>query len=109
MNNKDYMEFVRRTKSERYDMLLAVAALAEEAGELCGVVKKSTIYPKFEEKYGISARDKMIDEAGDVLYQLCVVLDLCGVDLDTVASLNHTKLIARHGGEGVAEDGGKRD
>lgn len=109
MNSHVYMDFVRKSRSDKYDIPLAVTALAEETGELCGVVKKSTIYPKFEEKYGISVTDKLLDEAGDVLYQLCVVLDLCGVNLDMVMSLNHAKLTARHGGERVAEDGGKRD
>ena len=111
MNSKSYEMFVRNGASSKYDKKLAIIGLVGEVGELADVVKKETIYEdmsKFEEKYGISIKDKIIDEAGDVLWQFTLVLIKYGVTIGEVMDKNYKKLIKRHNGEGVAKDGGKR-
>lgn len=106
-----YEDFVKKGASPKYDNRLAIIGLVGEVGELADVVKKEAIYEdmsKFEEKYGMPVRDKIIDEAGDVLWQFTLVLIKYGVTLQEVMMQNYTKLNNRHGGEGVAKDGGKR-
>ena len=111
MNKEAYETFVASSASPKYDKKLAIIGLMGEVGELADVVKKETIYEdmsKFEQKYGMSVRDKIIDEAGDCLWQLTLVLVKYGTTLNEVMDKNYEKLIKRHGGEGVAKDGGKR-
>jgi len=111
MNNKAYETFVASSASPKYDRKLAVIGLMGEVGELADVIKKETIYEdmsKFEEKYGMSVRDKIIDEVGDCMYQLTLVLVKYGTSLDEIMEKNYDKLMKRHGGQGVAKDGGKR-
>lgn len=104
MNSRDYFRFVRKSRSRKYTRPLSVIALAEETGELCGAIKKDAIYSE----HRTDLAEAVFDEIGDVLYQLCVVMDLYGLNIHDVMEHNHDKLIRRHGGERTAEDGGKR-
>lgn len=104
MNNQEYQKFVENCASPKYDEKLAIIGLMGEVGELADVVKKSQIYAK----YDASIRDKIVDEAGDVMWQLTLVLSKYGTTIDEIIDHNVAKLTARHGGERTAEDGGKR-
>lgn len=110
MNSKNYQEFVETSASSKYDNKLAIIGLVGEVGELADVVKKQTIYDdmsKFVEKYGMSVRDKIIDECGDTLWQLTLVMCKYGVTIEEVMDKNYEKLTKRHGGAGkTASDGG---
>lgn len=109
MNIKEYQEFVENSASPRYDKDLAMIGLVGEVGELADVIKKEAIYEdmsRFEKKYGMTVEEKIIDEAGDVLWQLTLVLSKYGTNLQRVMDLNHEKLIRRHGGEKTSVDGG---
>ena len=111
MNNKSYQAFVKKSASPRYDNKLAIIGLVGEVGELADVVKKEIIYndmTRFEEKYGMSVRDKIVDEAGDVLWQLVLVLCKYDITISEVMNKNYEKLIKRHGGAKTAKDGGNR-
>ena len=111
MKVREYQKFVRDGASSKYDNRLAIIGLVGEVGELADVVKKETIYEdmsKFEQKYGMSVKDKIIDEAGDVLWQYVNLLNMYGVDFYEVMDKNYQKLINRHNGQEVAKDGGKR-
>lgn len=111
MNNKEYQEFVRESASPKYDNKLAIIGLIGEAGELADVVKKEIIYEdmsKFVKKYGMSVKDKIIDEAGDVLWQLVCLLNMYDVSLTDVMNKNYLKLIERHEGVKTNNEGGKR-
>ena len=109
MNKEEYQRFVKDSASPKYDNKLAVIGLVGEVGELADVIKKETIYEdmsKFEAKYGMSLRDKIIDEAGDVCWQLVCLLNVYDVSLDEVMNKNFLKLTKRHGGVQTAKDGG---
>ena len=111
MNNKRYESFVRKSASKKYDNKLAIIGLVGEVGELADVVKKEEIYEdmsKFEKKYGMSVKDKIIDEAGDVMWQFTLVLIKYGITLEEVMNNNYIKLTNRHDGEETSKDGGKR-
>lgn len=111
MNNREYQEFVKNSASPKYDEKLAIIGLVGEVGELADVVKKSAIYEDmtlFVNKYGMSVKDKIIDEAGDTLWQLVNLLNMYNVDLETIINNNYNKLINRHKGVKTDERGGER-
>ena len=109
MTIKEYQEYVRNGASDKYTKELALLGLIGEVGEAADVVKKEAIYEdmsKFIEKYGMSVEDKIIDECGDVLWQLMLVLCKYNVSVEDVINKNVEKLNKRHGNQKVAKDGG---
>lgn len=109
MTIKEYQEYVRNGASDKYDNKLALLGLMGEVGELSDIVKKETIYSdmsKFEAKYGMSVKDKIKDEMGDVLWQYTLVACLYGLSFDDIITENVRKLNSRHGNQKVAKDGG---
>lgn len=83
--------------------------LVGEVGELADCVKKNFIYPesKLLEKYPNGITEKVMDEAGDCLWQYMLVLCKYGLTVDEVIAYNVDKLNRRHGGAGkTAADGG---
>mgnify|MGYP002766906791 CR=1 FL=1 len=109
MTIKEYQEYVRNGASDKYDNKLALLGLMGEVGELSDVVKKETIYSdmsKFEAKYGMSVKDKIKDEMGDVLWQYTLVACLYDLSFDDIITENVRKLNSRHGNQKVAKDGG---
>lgn len=77
-------------------------ALANEAGEVAGAVKKC-----FRDDTGVitsERREKIKEELGDVLWYLSnAAMDL-GFTLDEIAEGNITKLAERHGRQRPIED-----
>lgn len=109
MTIEEYRQFVIEGASPAYDSKLALLGLVGEVGELADVVKKENIYSdmsKFVDKYGMSVKDKIIDEAGDVFWQYTLVLAKYGVTLEEVMEKNFAKLTKRHGGVKTSADGG---
>ena len=109
MNIKEYQEYVKNGASEKYNKQLAIIGLIGEVGEIADVVKKEAIYEdmsKFIAKYGMSVRDKIVDECGDVAWQLMCLLNQYDVSFEEVIESNVNKLNERHGGAKVAKDGG---
>ena len=109
MNINDYQEYVKNGSSEKYTKQLSIIGLIGEVGELADVVKKEVIYEdmsKFIEKYGMSIDEKIIDEAGDCLWQFINILNQYNIPIDTVINKNVEKLNERHGNKKVAKDGG---
>lgn len=110
MNTKEYQQYVSDGASPAYTKELALLGLMGEVGELSDVVKKESIYKdmsKFEAKYGMPVKDKIKDEAGDVMWQFMLVLCKYGLTLEEVIDENVRKLNSRHGGAGkIANDGG---
>ena len=74
--------------------LLAVA-LAEEVGEVCGVVKKH-----YRDGANIG---RLRDELGDVLWYLVAFSEFLGTDLDELARLNQEKLAARRAAKAASD------
>lgn len=109
MTIQEYQEYVRNGASDKYTKQLALLGLVGEVGEVADVIKKETIYEdmsKFIEKYGMSVEDKIIDECGDVLWQLMLVMCKYEVNVEDVINKNVEKLNKRHGNQKIAKDGG---
>ncbi|MFL5616169.1 MAG: MazG nucleotide pyrophosphohydrolase domain-containing protein [Gemmatimonadaceae bacterium] len=71
-------------------LLDAAAGLAEEAGEVLGLVRKQ-VFQRRE-----TDRQRFIEELGDVLWCLAVTADTLGISLAEVAGANLQKLEQRH-------------
>lgn len=110
MTIKEYQQYVEEGANPIYTQQLALLGLVGEVGELSDVVKKQNIYSdmsRFEQKYGMTVKEKICDEAGDVLWQYMLVLCKYGLSIEDVIACNVEKLNKRHGGAGrTASDGG---
>jgi NTP pyrophosphatase (non-canonical NTP hydrolase) len=93
MTFEEFQSGARRTvnpalnKSDR--LMDAAAGLAEEAGELLGLVRKRA----FQGREVADAR--LTEELGDVLWCLAMTADSLGISLDDVAKHNADKLRRR--------------
>ena len=94
MTLDDYQQAALRTVHPALScderLLDAAAGLAEEAGEVLGLVRKR-IFQQRE-----IAADRMLDELGDVLWCLATTADTLGLSLNDVANANVRKLAGRH-------------
>ncbi len=94
MDLTEYQRLAARTANnaldERERLADAAAGLAEEAGEVLGLVRKH-IYMGHE-----LDRQRLTQELGDVLWCLSAVAGAVGVTLDEVAESNLAKLRARY-------------
>lgn len=79
-----------RSLSSDERLLDAAAGLAEEAGEVLGLVRKQ-VFQRRE-----TDRQRFIEELGDALWCLAVTADTLGVSLAEVADANLQKLARRH-------------
>lgn len=95
MINNTYMDFVRKHSMhsqrsiERQSMYLMI-----EAAEFANEVKRT-----FTKDYGnltIDRRNKMVEELGDTLFYIFLLMDSLGVSIDEVMLENMTKLEARY-------------
>ena len=68
----------------------AAAGLAEEAGEVLGLVRKRV----FQQRE--TTADRFTEELGDVLWCLAVTAENLGISLEAVARTNLDKLALRH-------------
>lgn len=71
-------------------LLDAAAGLAEEAGEILGLVRKRV----FQQREPTAER--MVEELGDLLWCLATTADTLGIGLGDVAEANLRKLARRH-------------
>ena len=94
MTFDDYQEAALRTVNPALDdrdrLLDASAGLAEEAGEVLGLVRKRV----FQQRETDASRLK--EELGDVLWCLAVTAKSLGLSLDDIAEANQQKLSRRH-------------
>jgi NTP pyrophosphatase (non-canonical NTP hydrolase) len=94
MRLDDYQHEADRTRnralSPRDRALDAAAGLAEEAGEVLGLIRKNQMQGKALDL------DALRLELGDVLWCLAAVAHDHGLSLDQVAAANLDKLRARH-------------
>jgi NTP pyrophosphatase (non-canonical NTP hydrolase) len=94
MNFEEYRTAALRTTNpsldERDRLLDAAAGLAEEAGEVLGLVRKRTFQRRDV------TREQLVEELGDTLWCLTVTADALGISLDELATANVAKLRARH-------------
>ena len=89
-----YSIAARRTVNPALDdrdrLLDAAAGMAEEAGEVLGLVRKRV----FQDRE--VSHETLIEELGDVLWCLAMTADCLGITLNEVASANVEKLEQRH-------------
>lgn len=94
MTLNDYQAAAARTINPRLGdaerLLDAAAGLAEEAGEILGVVRKHVYQSRALD------REKLTGELGDALWCLAITAKSAGIALDAVAEANVTKLRARY-------------
>lgn len=75
---------------------MAYMGLAEETGEVCGLVKRELRgYPRDLEK---ATRKHFVEELGDVLWYLAMCCTVEGTSLDEIWEYNRKKLEERYGG-----------
>jgi NTP pyrophosphatase (non-canonical NTP hydrolase) len=91
-----YQGFVLRGVSLKDDtprerLLLAMAGLAGETGEVVDLLKKYLFHGN---EAGLN--DKLIKEMGDVLWYYSLLLHVTGISLDEVVAANVEKLTARY-------------
>ena len=94
MTFDEYQNAAQRTVNPALDdrdrLLDASAGLAEEAGELLGLVRKRV----FQQRETDVAR--LTEELGDVLWCLAVTAKSLGLSLEDIAVANQEKLSRRH-------------
>ena len=90
----DYQRAATRTVnpalSDKQRLLDAAAGLAEEAGEVLGLVRKHVMQQRALD------RATVVEELGDALWCLAIVANTLGVTLSDVARANEAKLRDRH-------------
>ncbi|HMC54399.1 MAG TPA: MazG nucleotide pyrophosphohydrolase domain-containing protein [Gemmatimonadaceae bacterium] len=96
MTLDEYEREASRTINTRLDgrerLLDAAAGLAEEAGEVLGLVRKH-LYQSRE-----LSREQLQEELGDALWCLTIAAQSAGLSLEQIAAANVAKLRARHRG-----------
>ena len=94
MTLDDYQTAAARTTNPRLSdkerLFDAAAGLAEEAGEILGLVRKH-VY----QAHPLST-DEIRKELGDALWCLTITAQTAGISLEQVAAANATKLCARY-------------
>lgn len=83
------------TKDKRVNYALGLG----ECGELQNIVKKHIYHGKSEEE----ARGEVLDEAGDCLWYIAMLLEAYGLDMADAAAYNISKLKKRYP-EGFSEE-----
>lgn len=76
--------------SEAERLMDAAAGLAEESGEILGLVRKHAFQSRELQ------RDELVIELGDALWCLAMTAKSAGLTLDQVAAANVAKLRARY-------------
>ncbi|MFL5576905.1 MAG: nucleoside triphosphate pyrophosphohydrolase family protein [Gemmatimonadaceae bacterium] len=94
MHLSEYQTAALRTANPSLDaderLLDAAAGLAEEAGEVLGVVRKHLFQRRPLDRAALA------EELGDALWCLATVASTLGLSLDDVATTNVEKLRRRH-------------
>lgn len=94
MTLDDYQSAASRTRNEslsdRERLFDAAAGLAEEAGEVLGLVRKYTYQSRPLD------RDKLQTELGDALWCLTIAAQSAGLTLEQIAMTNIAKLRSRY-------------
>ena len=93
MNFAEYQELARRTQNNELSThrkeMHALHGMASEVGEI------HALYQKVYQGHVMSV-DKLVDEAGDLLWFLSEYADSLGVTLDDIAQQNIEKLRKRY-------------
>lgn len=91
MTFDEYQDAAMQTANPDLDVYYALAKLTVEAAEALQLHCKEEYHHKMYE------RPTMVEELGDVLWNLALAAQLLGMSLDTIAAANISKLRRRHG------------
>ena len=104
MDTKKYKELVLKTESKDFDsistrlndkralrLLHGSCGIATEAGELLDAMKKHIFYGKEVDTVNV------VEEVGDLMWYIAIILDELGVEFEDVMDKNINKLKARYG------------
>src|SRR2546430_2341324 len=89
----DYEKILTRLSPAMIDMLHGAIGVGGEAGELLDAVKRFLFYGKDLD------RTNVIEEVGDVLWYLALILRSAGSSFEEAKELNIKKLKARYAGK----------
>ncbi|HEX6289477.1 MAG TPA: nucleoside triphosphate pyrophosphohydrolase family protein [Herpetosiphonaceae bacterium] len=94
MNFDEYQDSARRTLSAALDrrerLAMTALGLVGEAGECSEAIKKHLFHGHPLDQAALAK------ELGDVLWYVAMLADACGLDLESIAAQNITKLRARY-------------
>lgn len=102
MNFDEYQVAAMRTRPKEIwprQFLQAGIGMAEEAGEVLGLVKKQA----FHGHELTEQKEKLMEECGDTLWHIALMADLLDVTLEEIAEKNIEKLKQRYP-EGFSEE-----
>ena len=106
MKYKEYVSNVRRTEagaSRRDRLLHAALGLVTESGEIADTMKRALFYESHIDE------TNLIEEAGDVLWYLAVLLDALSSSFDEAMEANVAKLRMRYPGRFSPQEAQHRD
>jgi len=94
MNLNEYQKLAQRTANPKLDkekkLINAALGLGGESGEVQDVIKKH-----LAQGHALNV-EKIVDEAGDVLWYLAELAEVLGTTLDEIAAHNIKKLTQRY-------------
>lgn len=99
----DYQHEIRETAQYQH-MMYPIASLMVESSELADLFIKPILRGDMKE----ISREEVISEAGDVLWNLAMILDDFGIQLDEVAMYNVAKVKDRQVRGVIKGSGGNR-
>lgn len=103
-NEAGYEKLVEALKdSQKQRILHALLGIGDESGELQGAIKKHLIYGKEFDPVNI------IEEAGDLLWYLVILLDAVDSSIGHAIEVNNKKLAARYAKGFTAKEALNRD
>lgn len=105
MNSNEYRKLARRTMNfnltEREQLAMLGLGLGGEAGEVVDLIKKVAFHGHDMD------REKLIKEAGDIMWYLEMLLDYVGITMSEVYEKNIQKLNERYP-NGFSEEASRR-
>lgn len=97
MKLNEYQQLSKRTISPKHDLRCMVMGLAEEAGEVLGIVKKGVYHGH------PMLLAKLKEELGDALWYLAAAATNLGLSLEDIAAANIEKIKRRYP-DGYSDD-----
>ncbi|MFH1752510.1 MAG: nucleoside triphosphate pyrophosphohydrolase family protein [archaeon] len=110
MNFNEYQEKSKKTDLgtvvKDSNLVYYVLGLCSEAGEVAGKIKK--VYRDFDGDLNEENRKEIEKELGDVIWYLSQLCSKLGLDFNSVAEKNISKLYSRHERKSLQGNGDNR-
>lgn len=108
----EYQADAAKTMIYKWKVIYPALGLANEAGEVLGKIKKlirdNDVDFKGNSTIPAHKKQELGDELGDVLWYVAALSKDLGLDLNTVAHMNHVKLLSRQERGVIKGSGDKR-